>query len=96
MSSMASTIRISGLGKGKLSTLRAHAKAHGVSAERYARQLIEDGLSLEQRARSTTFDELFAPVRADFRKNNTSEAELAKLVDEARTRHHAHSSGKKR
>jgi hypothetical protein len=92
----ASTIQISGLGKGKLAALRAQAKARGMSAERYARQLIEEGISLERQARSTTFDELFAPVQARFREGGMSEDELDRLVDAARTRHRRRTSRKSR
>ncbi|HSV14868.1 MAG TPA: hypothetical protein VLI90_11450 [Tepidisphaeraceae bacterium] len=96
MSSLASTIRISGLGKDKLTRLRAQAKACGVTAGRYAKQLIEDGLSLDQQARSTTFDELMAPVRSGFRSSGMSQPKLAALVDRARTQHRVRFSGKHR
>jgi hypothetical protein len=95
MASHASTIEISGLERAKLAKLRQHAKSLGISAEHYAKQLIEEGLSLEQQARSKTFDELLAPVRAGFRRRGMSEEELDKLVDQARTRHHKRVTRKK-
>ena len=88
MASSSSKIQVSGLGKGKMAALRAQARTLGMSAEGYARQLIEEGILLEREARSTTFDELFAPVQARFRKSDMSEEELDKLVDAARKRHH--------
>jgi len=91
---LSSTIQVSGLGKGKLAVLRAQAKALGMTAEGYARQLIEEGILLERKARSTTFDELFAPVQARFRANGMSETDLDSLVDAARTRHHRRTSRK--
>ena len=88
MATSSSTIQVCGLGKGKLATLRAQAKTLGMSPEVYAKQLIEDGISLEQKARTTTFDELFAPAQARFRESGMSDEELDKLVDAARSRHH--------
>ena len=73
--------------KGKLAVLRAQAEALGMTAEGYARQLIEDGMALERKARTTAFDELFAPVQERFRKSGMSEEELDALVDAARSRH---------
>jgi len=90
------TIQVSGLDKKKLAALRAHAKALGLSTEAYARQLIEGGISLEQQARSRTFDELFAPVQARFRASGASEADLDQLVDRARSRHRRRAPSKKR
>ncbi len=95
MAGTATTIQVSGLRKDKLAALRKQAKALGMSAEGYAKQLIEEGISLELRARTETFDELFAPVQARFRKSGMTEQALDKLVDEARTRHHERTSRKK-
>ena len=95
MATAASTLEISGLERAKLAKLRLHAKALGITTERYAKQLIEDGLSLKERARSKTFDELLATVRAGFRRSGASESELDKLVDQARTRHHKRVSRKR-
>lgn len=88
MTSAVRSIRVRGLGRSKLAALRAHARKLGISAELYAKQLIEDGLTLEQKARTTSFDELFAPVQTRFRRSGMREAELDELVDQARTRHH--------
>jgi hypothetical protein len=81
-----------GAWQAKLAALRAQEKALGMSAEGYARQLIEDGIALDRQAGETTFDELFAPVQRRFKKSGMSEAELDKLVDAARTRHHKRAS----
>ena len=91
MAEATATLRVSGLGKGKLAALRKQAKTLGLSTEGYAKQLIEEGVSLEQLARTKTFDELFAPVQARFRESGMTEDELDKLVDAARTRHHQRS-----
>jgi hypothetical protein len=94
MASRTSTIQVSGLGKGDLTALRAQAKAKGMSAEEYARQLIEEAIALEQKARSTTLDELWAPVQDRFEKSGMTEEDLDKLVDAARLRHHRRASRK--
>jgi hypothetical protein len=95
MSQAALTLQVTGLAKAKLAKLRQLAKQSGLTAETFAKQLIEDGLSLQQKARTTPFDELLAPVRSQFKRCGMSEAELDKIVDAARTRHHER-NGKKR
>ncbi len=72
--------------------LRAQAEELGLSAERYARQLVEQGISLEKQARTMTFDELFAPVQAQFRESGMTEEDLDDLVDNARSKHNRRSS----
>ena len=96
MSIAASGIRVSGLGKQKLAELRQNAKGLGMSLERYAKHLIENGLRLEQQARTTSFDDLLEPLRAEFRKSGVTEDELDRIVDAARTRHHRRKSKRKR
>lgn len=96
MAGTAATIRVSGIQKHKLAALRKQARALGMSTEGYARQLIEEGLILERRARSNSFDELFGPVRERFRASGMSDNELDKLVDGARTRHQRRTSRRKR
>jgi hypothetical protein len=68
--------------------LRAQAKSLGLSPEEYARQLIEDGIRLQARARAESFDDLYAVAQDRFRASGMSEAALDQLVDSARTRHH--------
>lgn len=87
MAGTSATIQVSGLGKDKLAVLRAQAKTLGMSAEGYARHLIEEGILLERLARTKTLDELFAPAQDRFRKGGMSEADLDQLVDRARLRH---------
>ena len=52
------------------------------------RQLIEDGIALDRKARTTTFDKLLAPVQQRFRDTGMTEQDLDALVDSARSRHH--------
>ena len=95
MTTTALTVHLSSLDRKKLVALREQAKTLGMSAEGYARQLIEDGISLEQRARTMTFDELYAPVQARFRRTGMTEADLDELVGRARSRHHRPTPRKK-
>jgi hypothetical protein len=82
------SIEISGLEKGELAALRRVARKLGLSPETYARQLVKDGLALEQRARTTSFDKLYADVQARFDAARVNEKQLDHLVDQARSRHH--------
>lgn len=68
--------------------LRAKAQRLGLTPERYVKHLVEEYLSLDREARETTFDELMAPTREEFRRSGVTEAQLDKLVDRARKRHH--------
>ena len=90
-----STLRVSGLARNKLAALRAQAKAAGMTADAYARMLLEDAVALQQEARATPFDALLAPLRKQFRESGMTEAELDALVDAARKRHHRRTSRKK-
>jgi hypothetical protein len=74
------------LGKRKLAELAAKARSLGMAPQRYVRQLIEDDLALDRKARSTTLAELMGPGR------EVDEQELDRLVDAARTRHHRRSA----
>jgi hypothetical protein len=78
--SQATSILVSGLGRGKLTELRKQAKALGMSVQTYAKQLIEDGLSYadhlddsvriiaEREKASTATDVPAEQVLADIRK----------------------------
>ena len=95
MASAGITIQVSGLGKQQVAGLRKQAKTLGLSTETYVKRLIEDGLILEHRARSESFDELTAPLRSEFKKSGMKGEELDTLVDAARTRHQQRSRKKK-
>ena len=88
------TIQISGLQRGELTALRKLAKAEGMSIENYARQMIEDGLALERVARTSSFDELFAPVQRRFAQSRMTEEQLDGIVSAARSRHHRRTTRK--
>jgi hypothetical protein len=95
MADGSSTLRVSGVTRQKMAALRAQAKAAGMTADAYASRLLEEAIALEQEARATPFDALFAPVQRRFRESGMSEAELDALVDAARKRHHRRTSRKK-
>jgi hypothetical protein len=77
------------LGKRKLAELTSRARSLGLTPEGYVRLLIEEDLALEQKARTTTFAKLMGPGR------DVDEAELDRLVDGARTRHHQRRTGRR-
>src|ERR1051326_2713468 len=84
------TLQLPRLGKQKMAELKTKAKSFGLTPQRYVQLLIEQDLALDRKARSTTFAELMGPRR------EVDEAELDRLVDQARTRHHRKSNGNKR
>ena len=83
----ATTIRVSGLRRQTIDSLKCQAKAQGMSVEGYVRELIETELSISEMARRTTIDEALAPAQKQFRESGMSEEELDRLVDAVRTDH---------
>ena len=71
----------------KMAELASKDQSLGLTPERYVQKLIEQDLALDRKARNTTFAELMGPGR------EVDEAELDRLVDEARTRHHRKLNG---
>lgn len=76
------------LGKQTMAKMASKAKSLGLTPERYVQRLIEQDLALDRKASNTTFAHLMGPGR------EVNEAELDRLVDEARTRHHRKQTGK--
>jgi len=76
--------RISDLSKRQASALKRKAERMGVSAGAYVKQLIEDDLALDQKAKSTSLEELAAPFRTALK--GASEEEIAEIVAIARSR----------
>jgi hypothetical protein len=83
------SLTITGLGKHAMSALTDKAKRLGVTPERYVRDLLQEDLDLDRKARTTTLAELMGPGR------DIDESELDRLVEAARTRHYRRSAGKK-
>jgi hypothetical protein len=80
------TLQLPPLHRKQMAELKAKAKTLGLTPERYAKKLVEDGLALEREAETKTFAEIMAPVRTA--AGPIDEAELLRLVDKARTEHH--------
>jgi len=76
------TLEVKGLGRGKLNELTREAKRLGVTPEQYVRNLVEERLDIARAAREKTFAEITGPGR------DVDEAELDRLVEAARERHH--------
>lgn len=72
-----------------MAQLTAKARRMGLTPQRYIQQLIEEDLALDQKAKSTTFAQIMGPGSA------IDEAVLDKVVDKARTRHHANGRRKR-
>ena len=67
--------------------LQAGAKRKGIKPEIYAKELIEDALSLQREAERSSFAEIMAPVRNA--AGSVDDAEIVALVERARAAHHA-------
>jgi hypothetical protein len=77
-----------------MAELVSKARHFGVQPETYAKQLIEDGLALQREAEESSFADIMAPVRET--AGVVDEAEIVKLVEKARSSHHAGGRAKKR
>jgi hypothetical protein len=89
MAMIASTLQLKGLGRQVMSALTNKAKRLGMTPERYVKELVQEDLELDRKARTTTLKELMGPGR------DVDEAELDKLVDVARTHHHRRTARKR-
>ena len=88
------TFHISDLPQKRASAIKRRAQQLGVTENSYVRQLIEEDLELEHKARTMTFAEIVAPFQKTFA--GVSDEELDRLVDAARTRHHQRVSQRRR
>ncbi len=77
------------LGKQKMAQIASKAKRLGMTPQRYIRQLIEEDLALDQKAKTMSFAQIMSSGR------DVNEAVLDKVVDEARARHHDNSRRKR-
>lgn len=69
-----------------MAQLVARAKDLGVPPGDYARQLIEDGLTLQREAEAMTIGQIMSPVRKA--AGAVDETEIVRLVERARRDHH--------
>jgi hypothetical protein len=91
MATTASVLRLKGIAKKRIAELRARAEEAGMTPEAYARQVLEEHLALEAKAKRKTFSEILAGVSGV----SIDEKELDALVDRARWRHHRKVTRKK-
>ena len=84
MASTAKELRIVDLPKRQASALKRKAEQMGLSADEYVKQLIADDLALDQKAKSTSLNELAAPFRKALK--GVSEEEISQIVVKARSR----------
>jgi len=77
------------LGKQKMAQIASKAKRLGMTPQRYIRQLIEEDLALDEKAKTMSFAQIISPA------NVANEAVLDQVVDEARARHHSNSRRKR-
>jgi hypothetical protein len=96
MATISSTIHLSGLKRQTLAALASHAKAEGLSVEGFVKEMIETELSTLELARTKPIDEVFAPVRKQFRESGMSEDELVALIECARDEHRQRTAKKKK
>jgi hypothetical protein len=83
------TVQLRGLGKKAMTELERKAKSMGMTPERYLRELVEEDLQLDRKARSMTFAEIMGLGQ------DVDENELDQLVEAARTRYHKRVSKKR-
>ena len=76
------TLELKGLAPGKFQALEREAKKLGITPERYVKNLVEERLEIARDAREKTFAEISGPG------TDVDDAELDKLVEAARDRHH--------
>ena len=84
-----SAFRVTGWGKQKLAAIAGKARRLGMTPQQYVKQLVDADLELDRAAQSTSLTDL-AGSRTD-----VDDAELDRLVEEARDRHHARVSKKR-
>jgi hypothetical protein len=84
MASTLKELRISDLPRRQASALKRKAEQMGLSADEYVKQLIEDDLALDRKARSTSLERLAAPFRKALK--GVSEEEISQIVAKARSR----------
>ncbi len=90
MATSAATLRVGNLESRQLSALKRKAQRMGLTPATYVKLLIEDDLALDEKARTTSLDELAAPFRKALA--GVPEHELDRIVHAARARTNGASS----
>lgn len=78
------TIQLPPLTRRSMSALFAKAKSLGIKPEQYAKQLVEEGLSIQREAERFSFAQIMEPVREQ--AGSVDNAEIKTLVETARSR----------
>jgi predicted ATPase with chaperone activity len=89
MASMSTGLEVNGLGRQAMSELTEKAKRLGITPERYVKDLVREDLELDRKVRTTTIREVMGPGQV------VDEAELDRLVEKARVRHHRRTARKR-
>jgi len=76
------SVRVTGLGKQKMSRIAAKAKRMGVTPAQYIKQLVDDDLESDRIARTTSLATIVGPAL------KVDESELDELVNRAKRRHY--------
>lgn len=87
-------LQVGKLAPKQLVALRRRAKRDGMTPEEYVKQLIENDLESDQKARTLSFAEICKPFHEAFK--GVPEAELDAMVDAARTRRHERRNKRRR
>jgi hypothetical protein len=83
------TLQVKGLDRRAMSELTTKAKRLGMTPARYIRELVEEDLALDRKARTTTLAQIMSSSR------EVDGAALDKLVDASRKRHHRRATRKR-
>ena len=78
----ATSVRVTGLGKQKMSRIVSRAKQMGLTPAEYIRQLVDEDLKSDHIARTKSFSEVLGPGE------DIDEVELDRLVNRAKRRHY--------
>jgi len=93
MASSATVIRMADLRPRQASALKQKAERLGVSPTTYIKQLIEEDLELDRKARNSSLEELSAPFRTALK--DVPEDELDRRVEIAKSKYRRQTSKRK-
>jgi hypothetical protein len=82
MTTTSTVLRVNYLAPRQAAAVKRKAERLGLSVDDYIRQLIEDDLALDRKARTTSLDELATPFRKALK--GVSDDEIDRIVKNAR------------
>ena len=89
MAGNGTSFEVKGLPRKDMAELTSKAKRLGTTPERYVRDLVQEDLALDRKARTTSLSDLMGPG------TEVDEAELDRIVESVRTRHHRQTTRKR-